>query len=625
MSQMNLLKQRRFSPLFWTQFFSAFNDNFLKNALIILITFHATQVMGIPASAMVSVAGGIFILPFLLFSATAGQLADKYEKGKIIRIIKLAEIAIMVFATYGFMMHHFSLLLVVLFLMGLHSAFFGPVKFSILPQHLHERELVGGNALVEAGTFLAILFGTIVGGYLVSIPVYGTTYVSLVLLAISVFGFLASWFIPEAKAVDPGLKVQWNPITPTWEILKFTTKNRSVFLSILGISWFWFFGAAVLSLFPSYCKEVLKTNESVVTLFLGCFSVGIGIGSMLCERLSRQRIELGLIPVGATGITVFAFDLAIAGRPEAFGASLVANVGAVDFLKNFQGIHVVADLLLLSIFSGFFIVPLYAMMQDRSEVSHRSRIIAGNNILSSLFIVLSSGMLVGFMQMGLTIPQIFLVLAALSGAVAVYTYILLPEFFIWFLVWGITNIMYRLTVTGEDNVPAKGPAILVSNHVSFTDWLVIGAGSHRPVRFVMHYAFAGGRVTRWVLRRAKVILIASAKEDPALVKSAYYQIADALQKQEVICIFPEGQITHDGKMSPFKLGIEKIVQRTPVPVIPMALHGMWGSFFSRKDSPAMSGFPRRFRSPIQLVIGKPIPPEEVSVRELQAKVTALLQ
>jgi 1-acyl-sn-glycerol-3-phosphate acyltransferase len=431
--------------------------------------------------------------------------------------------------------------------------------------------------------------------------------------------------IPEAKAVAPQLKVQWNPITPTWEILKFTKKNRAVFLSILGISWFWFFGAAILSLFPPYCKDVLKTDESVVTLFLACFSVGIGIGSLLCEKMSRRHLELGLVPLGSIGISGFAIDLFFCGRPEHFSTALPENVGALDFIKTFQGLHILVDLVLLSIFSGFFIVPLYTLIQERSESSHRSRIIAGNNILNALFMVLSSGMILGLMKLQFTIPQIFLVLALLNAVVAVYIYTLLPEFLLRFVMWMIANVMYRLKVEGKDNIPNQGSALLVCNHVSFVDWLILGAGIHRPVRFVMHYSFAKGILGHIMLKRGKVIPIASAKEDPTILEAAFEKIAFELRDQELVCIFPEGQLTRDGKLSPFKTGAEKIIKATPVPVVPMALNGMWGSFFSRKDGPAMTKVPRRFWSRVTLSIGKPILPQNVSSEELQKIVASMLK
>ena len=625
MNQLGLLKQRRFFPLFWTQFLGAFNDNFLKNSLIILMTFKTTEVMGIPATEMVSVAGGVFILPFFLFSATAGQIADKYEKSRIIRFIKLAEIGIMALATLGFLMHQFAFLLIVLFFMGLHSTFFGPLKFSILPQHLNDRELIGGNALVEAGTFLAILFGTILGGVLVAIPDQGPLWVSLLLLFISVLGFGTSYLIPEAAAVAPNLEVQWNPIRPTLEILRNTRKTRSVFLSILGISWFWFFGAATLSLFPPYCKAVLGTSESVVTLFLACFSIGIALGSLLCERFSRRTIELGLVPMGSIGITLFTLDLSFTGRPESFSPLLPPGAGAFAFLQNSNGLHVILDLILISISSGIFIVPLYAMMQDRSEISFRSRIIAGNNILNALFMVLSAGLVVILMNLGISIPKIFMILAVLNAGVAVYIYTVLPEFLIRLNMWFVANILYRLKVIGVEKIPAKGAAVLVCNHVSFVDWLIIGAAIPRPVRFVMHYSFARSAIARLLIKRAKIIPIASSKEDPKVLSSALEMIAHELKDDEIICIFPEGQITRDGQMTPFRSGVEKIVERTPVPVIPMALDGLWGSFFSRKDGPAMSKAPRRFWSRVSLTLGNPIPAQDVTAPLLQEKVSELLR
>jgi len=353
MSQFHLLKTRKFWPLFWTQFLGAFNDNFLKNAMVILITFKAVAVFGIPASQMVALAGGVFILPFFLFSATAGQLADKMEKSRLVRWIKLAEIGIMLLAAIGFLSEHFEFLLLVLFLMGLHSTFFGPIKYSILPQHLSEAELVEGNALVEAGTFLAILLGTIAGGVLVSTP-NGAGVVSVGLTVVAIIGWLTSRSIPVAPAVAPELEVEWNVARPTLEIYRFTKKNRTVFLSILGISWFWFFGAAVLSLFPPYCKEVLHANQGVVTLFLATFSIGIGLGSMLCSRLSRGHLELGLVPLGSLGISIFVTDLYFVGTPAWALQAEAASVGVMSLLGNGSGWRILFDLLMLSVFSGFF-------------------------------------------------------------------------------------------------------------------------------------------------------------------------------------------------------------------------------------------------------------------------------
>ncbi len=610
MSQLRLLKTKRFYPIFWTQFLGAFNDNFLKNALVILITFKTASIMGVPSNQMVAVAGGIFILPFFIFSATAGQLADKYEKSRLVRIIKTVEIMIMLLATIGFMTEHFEFLLIVLFLMGLHSTFFGPIKFSILPQHLNTTELVGGNALVEAGTFLSVLLGTILGGVLIPLQ-NGGLIVSLSLIGVAVLGWFMSLKIPEAPAVDSKLKVQWNPIPPTLSIYRFTQKTRSVYLSILGISWFWSFGAGLLSLIPPYCKDVLKAGPNTITLFLAIFSIGIGIGSLLCARLSRKHLELGLVPFGSIGMSLFTADLFFAN--SSFGVSA----------------RILVDLLMLSVFSGLFIVPLYTLIQERSAVSHRSRIIAANNILNAFFMVLSALFILGMMRFEFSIPQIFLSLALINAAVALYIYTLLPEFFLRFFVWGIANIMYRLKVTGDHRIPKEGAAVLVCNHVTFIDWLIVSAGIKRPIRFIMDHNFAKGFFIRMLLKQAKVILIAPAKENPKLLRESFEKARDELRSGELVCIFPEGMITRDGKMNPFRPGVEKIITETPVAVIPMGLRGMWGSFFSREaqvvyGEKELFKHPKRFWSRVELRVGEPVSPSQATTEILFEKVSQLL-
>jgi 1-acyl-sn-glycerol-3-phosphate acyltransferase len=620
MNQLKLLKTKRFAPLFWTLFCGAFNDNFLKNALVILIIFKSTTIFGIGPAQMVAAASGIFILPFFLFSATAGQLADKFEKTKLIRIIKMAEIFIMIFASFGFLAERFELLMLALFLMGLHSTFFGPIKYSILPQHLAESELVGGNALVEAGSFLAILMGTIVGGVLINTS-HGAAYVSIGLIIVAIAGFIACLKIPLAPSVDKSIELYLNPVTPTWEIFKFTKKNRSVFLSMLGISWFWFFGAAILTILPPYCKDVLRADASVVTFFIALFSVGIGIGSLLCESLSRGGLELGLVPLGSIGITIFTLDLFLVGSPDFF----INDITVFQFLSEFAGIRIALDLLMLSVFSGFFTVPLYTMIQERSEKSHRSRIIAGNNILNAFFMVIASVMLMILFRLKLSIAEIFLILALLNGLVAIYIYLLLPEFLIRFFVWTIANIMYRLRIEGLENVPKTGAALLISNHVSFIDWMIIGAAVRRPVRFIMDHTYARGWVMRTLLRHAKVILIATKKENEALMNQAFEKAAQELQNGELVCIFPEGQITRNGEMNAFRPGVEKLLKMAPAPVIPMAINGLWGSIFSREGGRALNHFPRKAWARVNLAIGQPIiaNSEEATAPMLFEKVAAL--
>jgi len=622
MSQLDLLRRRRFSALFCTQFLGAFNDNLFKNALVILIAYESMSVLALSPGDLVVLSGAIFILPFFLFSATAGQLADKLRKPSLVRWIKLAEIGIMILGAVGFMTGTLWLLLAVLFLMGLQSTFFGPVKYSILPQLLTDDELVGGNALVEMGTFLAILLGTIAGGAVIATGDAGLPWISAAVVGVAVAGYAASVWIPPLPAENPSLAFTWNPVRPTLETYSLTRSNRTVFLSVLGASWFWFFGASILALLPSYTKDLLHGNEHVVTLFLAVFCTGIGIGSLLCERLSDRKLELGLVPFGSIGMTLFAFDLFLVGDAGR-GAFAGGLAGIGEFLRAPGGLRISADLLFLSSFGGMYIVPLYTLIQQRSEPAYRSRVVAGNNILGALFMVVSSLMLIGLGAAGLSIPQIFLVLALLNAAVAAYIYRVVPEFLFRFVAWILAHILYRLRVVGREHIPLDGPALLVCNHVSFIDWLIIASGSKRPPRFVMYHGFLKLPLVGWIFRDAKVIPIAPAKESEETMAAAFDRIAEELEAGEVVCIFPEGRITHTGELNVFRPGVERIVQRTPVPVVPMALKGMWGSFFSRKGGAAMRRPFRRFWSRIDLVIGEPVPPQEVTTEGLAVRVAAL--
>lgn len=428
-NQFALLKQRRFLPFFVTQFLGAFNDNVYKNALIILVAFHASSMGSLSAATLSNLAQALFILPFFIFSATAGQLADKLEKSFVIRLVKIAEIAIMVLGAAGLYWRNLSLLLAALFLMGLHSTVFGPVKYSYLPQHLEPPEIIGGNGLVEMGTFLAILLGTLLGGFLIAegspVPV------AAAVLVLAVLGYLASRRVPHSPPAAPELAVNWNPFSETWRILCFLKEDRTVFLSVIGISWFWFLGAIYLSQFPVYAKEVLSGDEEVVTVLLALFSVGVGAGSLLCERLSGRKVEIGLVPFGSIGLTLFGTDFYFAST----GLAAHAPWGAAAFLREPAHWRILADLALIGVFGGFYIVPLYALVQTRSEASHRSRVIAGNNVLNALFVVAAALIAIGLLDLGLTIPQLFLAAAILNAAVAITLYALAPEFAKRFLSW----------------------------------------------------------------------------------------------------------------------------------------------------------------------------------------------
>ncbi len=615
-SQFSLLGERRFGPFFVTQFLGAFNDNVVKNALIILLAFQAGAAAGMDPSVLVNVAAALFILPFFLFSATCGQFADKHDKSRLIRLVKALEVAIMGIAVTGFLLQSLPILLTALFLMGAQSALFGPAKYGILPQHLDETELVGGNGLVEMGTFLAILLGTMAGGLLIGIPEYGVYMVSVAIVLIAVLGFVASLGIPPAPPSDPGLVINWNPVTETIRNIHFARGNRVVFLSIMGISWFWFFGATYLTQLPVYTKENLGGNEAVVTLLLTLFSLGVGIGSLLCERLSGHKVEIGLVPFGSIGMTLFSIDLFFAVP----GAAAGELVGMGGFLAQPYGWRVVTDVILLGAFGGFYIVPLYALVQQRSAESHRSRIIACNNIINAAFMVGSAVVAVLLLKAGLNIPQLFLVTALFNAVVALFIYNLVPEFLVRFLIWMLMHTMYKLKPRGLDNIPDEGPCVLVCNHVSYVDALIVGGSVRRPVRFVMYYKIFQIPLLSWFFRTVKAIPIAGMKEDPAMMEKAFNDVSQALRDGEVVMIFPEGGLTGDGELAAFRPGVEKIIARDPVPVVPMALRGLWGSFFSRHDGPAMVKLPRRFRSHIELVVGEPVSPDAANAVNLQAHV-----
>lgn len=617
-NQFSLMRQKRFAPLFYTQFLGAFNDNVFKYAFSLLLVFDIATDARLSPNTLINLAALFFILPFFLFSATAGQVADKYEKSALIRWVKLFEILIMGLAAMAF---HFDSrwgLMGLLFLMGTQSTVFGPLKFGILPQHLSDEELMGGNGWIEMGTFLAILLGTMLGGILIGFE-SGPTLVSVTLISVSVLGYYASRHIPSAEPVAPDLVVNPNPLTESWNIFRLLRENRTVFLSILGISWFWFYGGLYLTQLPNYTQFTLGGDKQVVTLLLAIFILGIGAGSLLCEHLSGKRVELGLVPFGSIGLTLFGIDLYLANSAFIPAASSDASA----FLAAHGSLRILLDLFLLGLFGGFFIVPLYALVQQRSDRSHLSRIIAGNNILNAFFMVLSAGLAIALLSYGFSIPELLLLTSILNALVAVYIYTLVPEFLMRFIIWMLISTLYRVKKESLDQIPDEGPAVLVCNHVSFVDALLIGGTVRRPVRFVMYYKIFRVPILRFVFKTAKAIPIASGKEDPEMLEQAYEKIEQELLDGNLVCVFPEGTITGDGEINTFKKGIERIVARTPVPVVPMALRGLWGSFFSRKSGSAMSFFPQRFWSRLALVVGSPIAPEKVSAEALQEAVLEL--
>ena len=618
-NQYALLGQKRFGPFFMTQFLGAFNDNVFKNALLLLIAFHAADRLAVSSNTLINLSAGLFILPFFLFSATAGQFADKFEKSALIRMIKLGEIGIMVLAALAFWIDSLVMLIALLFLMGTQSSLFGPVKYGILPQLLDEDELLGGNGLVEMGTFLAILLGTALGGVLIGIDDIGRLLVAAAVVAIAAMGYISSRGIPQIPAVDPNMRINWNPVSETWRIMGYARENRTVFLCILGISWFWFVGAIYLTQLPNFTLHYLGGNEQVVTLLLALFSIGVGAGSLLCERLTGHRIDIGLVPFGSIGLTLFGLDLAF--MPALAAEAPLLN--AAGWLSSGGAYRVVLDILLLGMFGGFYIVPLYATVQHRSEAQHRSRIIAANNVLNALLMVCASALAITVLGNGFAIGELFLLVSVLNGVVALYIFNQAPEFILRFCTWILIHLLYRIRVEGTENIPGTGPVLLACNHVSYVDALVIGGCIQRPVRFVIYYKIFEIPVLRWLFRTAGAIPIASSKENPQMLEEAYASIDRMLARGEVVCIFPEGQITRTGELNTFRPGLEKILKRRPVPVMPMALTGLWGTFFSRAGGGAMRRLPKPLWHRVILRLGPVIPPEELTKIRLQQIVAEL--
>ena len=620
-NQFNLLRERRFLPFFATQSLGAFNDNVFKNALVILVAFLTARLSVADVNFYTNLAAGLFILPFLLFSATSGQLSDKFDKARLAQLVKTLEIGIMVVACAGFVSHNINLLLAMLFMMGLHSTLFGPLKYGLLPQVLDESELVGGNGLIELATFVAILLGTILGAELIRVADIGAWLVGGVTIGIAVTGLACALAMPRAPAPDPGLKINWNPFSETWRNVAYIRENRAIFLSCLGISWFWFYGSIYFTQLPNFTKQVLGGGPGVYTMLLGIFSVGIGVGSALCEKLSGHKVEIGLVPFGSIGMTVFGADLYFA-HPHAVGA---LGLSVSVMLSQPHMWRVLVDLVLMAIFSGFFIVPLFALVQTRSDRARVSRVIAANNILNALFMVVAALLSTLLLNKAhLSIPGLLLATALMNAVVAIYIYTLVPEFLLRFIDWVLINTLYRIRKVNLANIPEQGPVLLVCNHVSFMDPMVIMGCVHRPVRFVMYYRIFETPGLKFLFKAAKAIPIAGHKEDPEIMQRAFAEVDRELAAGNIVCIFPEGAITRDGSIQTFRPGVEKVLAARPVLVVPLAIRGLWGSIFSRRDSALRRmRLPRRFWSKIELVAGAAVPGAEATAALLEEKVRAL--
>ena len=620
-NQFALLKQRRFLPFFIVQALGAFNDNIYRQAIIGLLFY--LGVSSEERTLYTNLAPALFILPYFLFSALAGQIAEKLEKQKLIVITTTMEIVVMSLAAVGFLTQNMPVLLIALFCTGLQSTLFGPVKYSVLPSILKPEELTGGNGLVEMGTSISILTGMIAGGMIFALAgAHGPIVAAVAIIALALIGNFTARMIPRVDAGAPELKINWNPISESLVVLRLAKKQKAVRNAILGVSWFWFFGTVLTSQLPTYAVVNLGGDEVLYIFALALFSLGTGVGSLLCEKLSGRIVEIGLVPLGAFGMSAFLLDLYFART----GAVSAAGLDVAGFIQQPGSWRIIIDLLGIGLFTGFFVVPLFALIQSRTPKSEMSRVFAALNIQNSGFIVLAAVLgLITQSVLKWSIPQLFLALAIANIVVAVYIFSIVPEFLMRFLSWVMVRTLYRLRVKGvEDNVPDEGAALIVCNHVSYMDALILSAVIPRPARFVMYYRIFNVPVMRWIFKTAKAIPIASPKEDAALMQRAFDEVDAALAEGELVCIFPEGALTKDGEIAAFKSGVEKILARRPVPVVPMALKGMWSSMWSRRDTRlGQMRVPRRFRAHIEVAAGPPVDGAHTDAAQLEILVRKL--
>ncbi|MFK7928634.1 MAG: 1-acyl-sn-glycerol-3-phosphate acyltransferase [Myxococcota bacterium] len=633
---------RRFWPLFWVQFLTAFNDNVLKMGLVLLVTYGAdlfgqpVLVLGMGAGLLNTLGGLLLMVPFFLFSALAGQLADKLPKHKMMRGVKIAELLLMVVGAIGFSMAAAGLpawggavLLGLIFLMGTQSAMFGPIKYAMLPQLLREPgELVGGNALIETGTYLAVLLGGMAAtGLFVGPrglglhPTIGLYALGGGVLVFALIGVAVARMSPAVPAEKPSLPIQWDPIRSTWQVGKVLLQRRDLLFAVMANSWFWALGACLLSLVPSWTKNTLGGSELVVTLFMALFSIGIGIGSVLCARLSKGRVEMGLVVFGAVGIGVFLLDLTLGGAPWPTPPE-GTSIGILGILSTFSGWRIVVDLLGLAGCGGLFMVPLYSFILDRGATGERAQLIGGLNIINAFFIVVALAAAFGGLALGVSERWLFGLLAAAHVFWILGCILYLPKESLRLLAELLIRTFYRARFEGMQNIPAEGPALLICNHVSYLDFMVLMAAIRRPHRFVIWHTFTEIPIAGALPRKYEVIPVSSDPEHRKVLVAAFKQIGNALSNGELVIIFPEGSLPYEVGLQPFMKGLQLILKRNPVPVIPMALNGLWGSMYSRKGGAAFKSW-RMPRRTIWLTAAEAVPAEEGTLERLKDEVQAV--
>jgi acyl-[acyl-carrier-protein]-phospholipid O-acyltransferase / long-chain-fatty-acid--[acyl-carrier-protein] ligase len=557
----HLLRTRRFLPLLVTQTLGALNDNLFKNALVVLALFQAAE----RGPVLVALSGGVFILPYVVFSALAGQLADRGEKARLIRITKLFEIALMVLAAIGFLTGSLALLMTVLFGLGVQATFFSPLKYAILPDHLREEELVAGNGLIEAGTFLGILTGTVAGGALMLLD-GGGAVVSAAGLGVAAAGFVAALRVPPAPAADPTLRLGWNLPRETLALLREARGNGPVWLAILGLSWFWTIGATLLAEFPILAKETLAADGSVVTLLLTVFALGVGAGSIACAKVLNGEVSPRLVPWAALGITLFTADFAFAALAAAGDPRLATAAGV---LAAPIGWRMLADLFLLAACGGLYSVPLYAIVQEWSPAAHRARMIAANNVANAAWMAIGAGAAAALAALGVGAPWVLLIAAAVNLAVTIRIAGTIPQETVRAALRFYLRVFHRFEVRGIEHYRAAGDrAILVVNHLSLADGALVAAAVHDQPSFVVNLFIARKSWARYPLK-----LVRTFEVDPSSPYAFRDMVKAVREGGRKLVIFPEGRISRTGALMKMYEGTGMLAERTGTPVVPVRLDG----------------------------------------------------
>ncbi len=639
--------QRRFLPLFITQFMGAFNDNLYKAGLLALFTY-TTLVAEDRESLYANLATLLLSSPFFLFSSTAGTLADYYEKSRLIQYVKIGELLIAVLIVVAFITRTPWFMLVVIFLLGTQSAFFGPLKFSIIPQHLKETELVGGNALIGGGTLVAILLGTILGTAMARhgnvSELHGTvdgaasgnggffTWINelretvpfelaILIMIVAIVGLISSYRIPKAPSHYQGTP-KWNPIMETFRLFVIASERKAVFQSVFGVSWFWTLGAVYLTQLPKLTESYLFGKPEVYVFLLCLVTLAIAFGSVACELLSRKRVEMGLVPIGAIFVSVIGLDFYFAVTAvSTMGGEGLRTLG--QFFSEWTSYRILLDLFIIGFALGLYFVPLQSLIQARTPVDRRARVIAANNILNAAIIAVGIMFSLLWIEViGWNLPTLLLFFTCFNAVVSIYIFLQVPEFTLRFVVWILSHSLYRVRHQGIDLVPERGGALIVCNHVSYIDALVLAGAVRRPIRFVMSKDVYETRVMNYLFKACRTIPITPKKADPDAYEEAFGEIQEALENGDLLCIFPEGRLTPDGEIKEFRSGVLKILESSPVPVIPAALRGLWGSKFTHHGDGLWKGSMKLW-SKLEVALAEPVEAEDVELSKLQYRVMTL--